>query len=166
MPILAENTEFAIKWMNLSDAQVNEGIRDPIIAYEYMNRYYVVEGNKRVSVLKYFKADSIQANVTRKIPHLSDDEDVKLYYEYMKFNEITGLNHIEFSKIGMAEQLLTLIGTENVWNEDMRMTFNSMLLHFTRAYEFRGGSKLPITVGDALTSFINVYGYEICRMHS
>jgi basic membrane lipoprotein Med (substrate-binding protein (PBP1-ABC) superfamily) len=78
----------------------------------------------------------------------------------MKFNEITGLNHIEFSKIGMAEQLLTLIGTENVWNEDMRMTFNSMLLHFTRAYEFRGGSKLPITVGDALTSFINVYGYE------
>lgn len=27
----------------LSDAQVNEGIRDPIIAYEYMNRYYVVE---------------------------------------------------------------------------------------------------------------------------
>ena len=34
MPILAEKTEFAIKWMNLSDAQINEGIRDPIIAYE------------------------------------------------------------------------------------------------------------------------------------
>ena len=82
MPILAEKTEFAIKWMNLSDAQINEGIRDPIIAYEYMNRYYVVEGNKRVSVLKYFKADSILANVTRKIPKYSDDEDVKLYYEY------------------------------------------------------------------------------------
>ena len=32
---------------SLSDAQMNEGIRDPIKAFEYMNRYYVLEGNKR-----------------------------------------------------------------------------------------------------------------------
>lgn len=160
MPILRENTEFAVKWANLSDAQINEGIRDPIVAYEYMNRYYVVEGNKRVSVLKYFKADSIVANVTRKIPKYSEDEDVKIYYEYMKFNEITGLFNIEFSKPGMAEQLLELIGCTTRWDPEVRSEFNSLLLHFTRAYEFRGGSKLPITVGDALTAFINVYGYK------
>lgn len=160
MPILRENTEFAVKWANLSDAQINEGIRDPIVAYEYMNRYYVVEGNKRVSVLKYFKADSIVANVTRKIPKYSEDEDVKIYYEYMKFNEITGLFNIEFSKPGMAEQLLELTGCTTHWAPEVRSEFNSLLLHFTRAYEFRGGSKLPITVGDALTAFINVYGYK------
>ncbi len=160
MPILRENTEFAVKWANLSDAQINEGIRDPIVAYEYMNRYYVVEGNKRVSVLKYFKADSIVANVTRKIPKYSEDEDVKIYYEYMKFNEITGLFNIEFSKPGMAEQLLELTGCTTHWDPEVRSEFNSLLLHFTRAYEFRGGSKLPITVGDALTAFINVYGYK------
>lgn len=160
MPILRENTEFAVKWANLSDAQINEGIRDPIVAYEYMNRYYVVEGNKRVSVLKYFKADSIVANVTRKIPKYSEDEDVKIYYEYMKFNEITGLFNIEFSKPGMAEQLLELTGCTTRWDPEVRSEFNSLLLHFTRAYEFRGGRKLPITVGDALTAFINVYGYK------
>ena len=160
MPILRENTEFAVKWANLSDAQINEGIRDPIVAYEYMNRYYVVEGNKRVSVLKYFKADSIVANVTRKIPKYSEDEDVKIYYEYMKFNEITGLFNIEFSKPGMAEQLLELTGCTTRWDPEVRSEFNSLFLHFTRAYEFRGGSKLPITVGDALTAFINVYGYK------
>ena len=160
MPILRENTEFAVKWANLSDAQINEGIRDPIVAYEYMNRYYVVEGNKRVSVLKYFKADSIVANVTRKIPKYSEDEDVKIYYEYMKFNEITGLFNIEFSKPGMAEHLLELTGCTTRWAPEVRSEFNSLLLHFTRAYEFRGGSKLPITVGDALTAFINVYGYK------
>lgn len=160
MPILRENTEFAVKWANLSDAQINEGIRDPIVAYEYMNRYYVVEGNKRVSVLKYFKADSIVANVTRKIPKYSEDEDVKIYYEYMKFNEITGLFNIEFSKPGMTEQLLELTGCTTRWDPEVRSEFNSLLLHFTRAYEFRGGSKLPITVGDALTAFINVYGYK------
>lgn len=160
MPILRENTEFAVKWANLSDAQVNEGIRDPIIAYEYMNRYYVVEGNKRVSVLKYFHADSIMANVTRKIPKYSEDEDVKIYYEYMKFNEITGLFNVEFSKTGMAEQLLELTGSTTHWDPEIRTEFNSLFLHFSKAYKFRGGNKLPITVGDALTAFLNVYGYK------
>jgi basic membrane protein A and related proteins len=160
MPILDVDTEFAFKWTALSDAQVNEGIRDPIIAYEYMNRYYVVEGNKRVSVLKYFKADSIVANVTRKIPKYSEDEDVKLYYEYMKFNQISGLNNIEFSKTGMADKLLALMGSTAIWDADTRMEFNSLVNHFTKAYEFRGGRKLPIRVGDALTAFINVYGYH------
>lgn len=60
MPLLGENTEFCMKWTSLSDAQVNEGIRDPIIAYEYMNRYYVVEGNKRVSVLSTLKLTKFQ----------------------------------------------------------------------------------------------------------
>lgn len=160
MPILDADTEFACKWIALFDAQVNEGIRDPIVAYEYMNRYYVVEGNKRVSVLKYFKADSIVANVTRKIPKYSEDEDVKLYYEYMKFNQISGLNNIEFSKIGMVDKLLALMGSTAIWDADTRMEFNSLVNHFTKAYEFRGGRKLPIRVGDALTAFINVYGYN------
>ena len=133
MPILDADTEFACKWIALSDAQVNEGIRDPIVAYEYMNRYYVVEGNKRVSVLKYFKADSIVANVTRKIPKYSEDEDVKLYYEYMKFNQISGLNNIEFSKIGMVDKLLALMGSTAIWDADTRMEFNSLVNHFTNA---------------------------------
>ena len=78
----------------------------------------------------------------------------------MKFNEITGLFNIEFSKPGMAEHLLELTGCTTRWAPEVRSEFNSLLLHFTRAYEFRGGNKLPITVGDALTAFINVYGYK------
>ena len=62
----------------------------------------MLEGNKRVSVLKYFNAVSIPAIVTRKIPKLSDDYDVRLYYEYMRFNEITGLCSVEFTKLGNA----------------------------------------------------------------
>ena len=160
MPILDMNTEFAFKWAALCEAQVNEGIRDPIVAYEYMNRYYVVEGNKRVSVLKYYKADSILANVTRKIPKYSEDENVKIYYEYMKFNDISCLNNIEFSKPGLADELIDLTGGKEKWDPDKKIEFNSLINHFTKAYEFRGGRKLPITIGDALTAFINVYGYE------
>lgn len=159
MPILEEGTEFSVKWSNLSEAQINEGIRDPIKCYEYMNRYYVVEGNKRVSVLKFFKADSISAMVTRKIPRYSEEPDVKLYYEYMKFQEITGLCTLEFSRLGKAEQLLKCIGKETHWEDEDRENFNKVLFHFSKAYKFRGGERLPITVGDALSAFVNVYGY-------
>ena len=65
MPILREGTEFAEKWISLSISHEEKGIRDPIKAYEYMNRFYVEEGNKRVSVMKYFGAVSISGNVTR-----------------------------------------------------------------------------------------------------
>ena len=161
MPILDVGTEFALKWANLSEAQINEGIRDPIVAYEYMNRYYVVEGNKRVSVLKYFKAASVSAVVTRKIPVFSeDDEEIKIYYEFMKFNEITGLNSIEFTKAGRAETLLKLMNKTEKWDDDTRLDFNKILFNFSRAYKFHGGNKLPITIGDALTAFMTVYGYE------
>ncbi|MFR7796915.1 MAG: hypothetical protein ACLU37_01005 [Collinsella sp.] len=53
MPLLPFNTEFARKWSNLYDIQVTEGYRDPIIVTEFMHRFYVQEGNKRVSVLKF-----------------------------------------------------------------------------------------------------------------
>ena len=106
MPILDARTEFGFKWATLADAQVAEGIRDPIIAYEYMDRYYVVEGNKRVSVLKYFKSDSIMAYVTRKLPKKTDDKEVKLYYEYIDFQEKTGIYSLAFSRLGSAEKLL------------------------------------------------------------
>ena len=72
MPILGESTEFAAKWSSLCDAHLKEGIRDPIVAYEYMNHYYIQEGNKRVSVLKYFDAISIPGYVTRIIPARED----------------------------------------------------------------------------------------------
>ena len=61
MPLLGEKTEFGAKWARVYDYQIEEGIHDPILAYEFMNRYYVQEGNKRVSVLKYVNAYSVPA---------------------------------------------------------------------------------------------------------
>ena len=53
MPVLEENTEFSNKWEALYRSNLTEGIREPVKVYEYLNRYYVEEGNKRVSVLKF-----------------------------------------------------------------------------------------------------------------
>ena len=51
-----------------------EGIREPIKAYEFMNKFYVEEGNKRVSVLKFFDAVSIPGNVTRIVPPRTEEK--------------------------------------------------------------------------------------------
>lgn len=82
MPILGEGTEFAAKWSALCDAHLQEGIREPIVAYEYMNQYYVQEGNKRVSVLKYFGAISVPGYVTRIIPAREDTKESRIYYDF------------------------------------------------------------------------------------
>lgn len=106
MPLMDSKTEFGAKWSKLCDAHLEEGIRDPIKVYEYLNYYYVVEGNKRVSVLKFFGADSIPAFVTRKVPRLTDDETIKVYYEFMDFYKKTGVNFIWFSHTGGYERLM------------------------------------------------------------
>ena len=77
MPLLDENSEFASKWINLCAAHLSdEGIRDPIVCFEYMGRFYVQEGNKRASVMKSYGAPSIPAMVTRIVPEYSNEPDV------------------------------------------------------------------------------------------
>ena len=74
MPILSPDTEFAYKWINLCEAHLRSGIRDPIRVYEYLWKYYVAEGNKRVSVLKYYKASSFEAEIIRLIPQWDEND--------------------------------------------------------------------------------------------
>ena len=91
-PLLSEESEFAQKWISLCHAQLDEGgIRDAIKCIEFMGRFYVIEGNKRVSVLKSFGAATIMADVTRSVPVWSDTPEIKAYYEFMRFNKITGM---------------------------------------------------------------------------
>ena len=89
MPLLEENSEFAMKWSNLASYQEKEGIQDPIKVYEYMANYYVEEGNKRVSVLKFFQAPTIRAQVIRKLPRRTEDPNNRIYFEYIDFYKVT-----------------------------------------------------------------------------
>ncbi len=162
MPIMEEGTEFSAKWKNLAEAHVTEGIRDPIKAYEYMNRYYVEEGNKRVSVLKYFGAVTIAAEVIRILPEKTDDEQVELYYEFLNFNKLSKINFIEFSTKGAYDELQKLLGIKPgvEWTEDDRTRFSGVYYYFKQAYIANGGAKLNSTVGDAMLRYMKVYGFD------
>lgn len=161
-PLLREDTEFASKWMALSMAHVNEGIREPVKAYEFMNKFYVEEGNKRVSVLKFFGAVSIPANVIRIVPPRSDDKEVKIYYEFMDFYNLSHINYIWFTQEGSFAKLQKLMGKkpDEPWTDMDKENFRSLYNHFSSIFESKGGSKLSITVGDALLQFISMYDYQ------
>lgn len=161
MPLLATHTEFAMKWIRLCTSLQEEGLRDPVKVYEFMNRFYVLEGNKRVSVLKYLDAYSLPCTVIRIVPKRTETKENEIYYEFLDFYEITKINYIYFSEKGRFSQLLSQIGTPKgeAWSGDDRLEFHDFYTCFRKAYEARGGNKLPITVGDALLAYITVFGY-------
>ena len=162
MPILRETTEFASKWASLSTSHVEEGIREPIKAYEYMNKFYVEEGNKRVSVMKYFGVVSIPGNVTRIIPKRTEEKENKIYYEFLDFYRCAPINYIWFSQEGRFAKLQEAVGKEpeEEWTKDELLKFSSIYSRFSGEYQTQGGSKLRITAGDAFLAFITLYGYE------
>ncbi len=165
MPLMGSETEFAGKWQTLCQAHMAEGIREPIKAWEYMNRFYVEEGNKRVSVLKFFDAETVEAQVTRILPPIRDDAETVLYYEFVEFYRAAKINYIEFTRPGGYVRLQQLLGKSagQVWTDDDRMNFRAAYSWFRTAFEANGGGKLAITVGDALLAFLEVYGYQALR---
>ena len=161
MPVLDEGTEFADKWEALYRSHISEGIRDPIKVFEYLNRYYVQEGNKRVSVLKFCGAYSVTAEVIRVLPERTNDEKIQLYYEYLEFNRYSKINFIEFTKRGSYQKLMRMMGKSygEWWTIEEQRRFSSAYYFFEKAYKENGGDKLKITIGDAMLNYIKIYGY-------
>lgn len=162
MPLLSTSSEFAGKWMRLCTSLQEEGLRDSVKAYEFMNRFYVLEGNKRVSVLKFLDAYSVPCSVIRVVPKHTDTKENEIYFEFLDFYEVTRINYIYFSEKGRFDELLKQIGTPEgeKWTEDDRLEMSTVYINFRNAFESKGGGKLPITVGDALLAFITVFGYQ------
>ena len=166
MPLLEEGTEFAAKWSNLCDAHLEEGIHTPIIAFEFLNRFYVQEGNKRVSVLKYFEAVKIPGTVTRLIPERNDSLENRIYYEFLDFYKYSHVNNVHFSRLGSYAKLQTLVckASGESWSDDDRLNFASLFTMFSQQFYALGGGSLGLTPGDALLVYLSVYRYtDACQ---
>ena len=161
MPLLEPDTEFAGKWSNLCDAHLDEGIHTPIIAYEFLNKFYVQEGNKRVSVLKYFDAVRIAGTVTRLIPERNDSLENRIYYEFLDFYKLSKVNDVHFSRLGSYAKLQTLVckASGESWTDDDRLSFSSFYTMFRQQFLALGGGGLNLTAGDAMLVYLSVYRY-------
>lgn len=171
MPLLDYDTEFGSKWSALCDSVQELGVNEPITVFEYLQRFYVAEGNKRVSVSKYNGAVSIGAVVTRIIPKPADTVEYSLYSEFMAFYKTSGIYDIEMSVVGGFPRLLNeVLPAEQpddpdmpvqypVWDDDLRRDVKFLYSVFERYYIDKNGPRQTIRIGDAFLHFLEIYGF-------
>ena len=159
MPILSPDTEFATKWIALCEAHLESGIRDPIRVYEYLWKYYVAEGNKRVSVLKYFEASSFEAEITRLVPQWDEtDPEIARYYTFLSYSKKGVFSDIELSESRKYERLYRI---EQRLIDELdaaadTLNFNALYTRFEQAYLT---SSCKLSLGDAFLEYLHIYGF-------
>ena len=159
LPLLGADSEFGTKWIDLCAAHLAEGIRDPILCFEYLGNFYVQEGNKRVSVLKRFGAPRIFATVRRILPPLSEEPRIRAYYEFLEFYEDTKLYLIQFRRPGDYALLLSHLGKEpgEAWEEREVRTFRSWYQYFLDAFAAQKQHFDGLLPEEALLLWLQVY---------
>jgi len=163
LPLAKSNSEFMLKWAQLYMSQLAEGIREPVKLYEYLNWFYVNEGNKRVSLLKYLDAYSIRADVTRLLPSKqTNDPSIETYYQFVEFNNVTGIFDIWFKKPGGFITMLDYLGNYKpdlgLYKDKYQLFYYKIYKPFRKLYFEAGGDQLKCTTGDALLKFLDIYG--------
>ena len=162
MPLLGQDSEFATKWIGLCEAHLNEGIREPIVCYEYLGNFYVQEGNKRVSVLKSFGAPRIPGIVHRVMPQEVDPVRLKAYNEFLEFYKLTGLYDVQFTQPGSYAKLIKAVGAVpgQSWPEADRRRFRAYYQYFRDAFAAQGGRELGVAMEDVLMLWLEVHPYS------
>lgn len=171
MPLLDPDSEFAAKWENLYLAQLDEGFHSAIKVYEYLHRFYVQEGNKRVSVSRFLDMPTIMADVTRMIP----DDDVLIehpvYKEFLDFYSVCPIYDLECREEGSYRRIARLLGREigpdaEPWPEDLVRSLQSAYWHFTQVMKQMQGDLAEMPRGDAFGVYLTIYTDDALRSQS
>jgi hypothetical protein len=154
MPLLGEGSEFSSKWVELYASALENGVTEPIIVYEYIGYYYVLEGHKRVSVSSALSSYSLAAKVTRLTPPPEiKTPEAAVFFEILGDDNRKLIRHMWFSIPGRCTELRGLSGGDESLLEDSFTLFRT-------AYHKRGYDQtLPgITTGDAFWQYARIYG--------
>ena len=153
MPVSSANSSYASQWRKLCEEyRSDKAFLSPLYCYEYLGKFYLIDGKKRVSVLKYLGIPTAKAYVTRIVPMLSDDKESKLYREFLKNFELTKLYQVSFSKLGSFEKLQKAMGhvEGEKWSDEDRNLILQELRRVASALESAFGGYLNVTPADAL----------------
>ena len=167
MPLLEPDSEFGSKWSSLYSAQISEGFNDPIKVYEYLHRFYVQEGNKRVSVSNFLEMPVISADVTRIMPDADVLAKHPAYAEFLRFFDVTGIYDIEISWAGAFAEMAELLGEdlEHRWDEDKVRTLKGAYWSFSQAYEPLKSKGADLQTGDAFMIYLRIFIKDAMEHH-
>lgn len=162
MPLLPEDSEFARKWTSLLKYQQDEGIADPVKVYEFLGRFYVEEGNKRVSVMRFLGNNDIPAEVIRILPPDLDSDEIRVYRQFLRFYKCTGQYEPMMSEEDSYERLARIYGRslEEEWDWRTVQSLKAAFFRFSREYRAQGGEKLALSAGDAFLLFLDIFGRQ------
>ena len=163
LPLLDPQSEFGCKWINLCMAHLGEtGITDPILCFEYLGNFYVQEGNKRVSLLRYFDSPRILGTVKRILPPQSEEPRIKAYYEFLEFYKASRIYTVQFRRPGDYARLTALLGKKSgeVWTEEERRIFRSYFHYFRVAFDSQNTEQRDILPEEALLVWLKLYPYQ------
>lgn len=161
MPLLESSTEFAQKWIAVQESIEEEGLNNPVSVVEYMGMYYLMEGNKRVSVMRFLESDSIEANVIRYLPEVADTDEYRVYMEYLDFGKRSGIYDILMTEPGSYERLIKLTGHEGEekWTAQASKYLKADYRCFAVQYKALASDK-KMPAGDAFLTYLIAYGYQ------
>lgn len=159
MPLIGSDSEFAAKWNNLYKAQISEGFRDPVKVYEYLHRFYVEEGNKRISVSRFLDMPTIAADVERIVPSADVLDQHPEYREFLKFYNVAPVYDIETTWEGAYAEIAELLGhdLEEPWPRDLVRSLRSAYWMFSMAWRELGDKMPDIPPGDAFVVYLRIY---------
>ena len=163
LPLLGPDTEFGTKWTLLCDAHLGDvGIREPIQCFEYLGNFYVQEGNKRVSVLRYFGSPRIPSMVRRVVPPMSEDPRVVAYYEFLDFYKDTKIYTVQFRRPGDYAKLLAFLQKQpgEPWSEEERRSFNAHYQYFRDAFTSVASGHQDVLPEEALLLWLKLFPYS------
>ena len=162
LPLLARKTEFADKWISLCGAHLGEGVREPVLCFEYLGNFYVQEGNKRVSVLRHFGAPRIAGNVKRILPARSEEPRTVAYYEFLEFYKVSKLYQVQFRHPGEYAKLLKALGKkpDEIWTDEECRQFRSYFHYFSDAFAAIRPNVGDVLCEEALLLWLQLYPYE------
>lgn len=166
LPLSAPNGEFASKWTRLYWYYLsNHAVCNPVACFEYMGKFYIADGIKRVSIAKCHGLPTIPATVTRILPANTQDKEVQNYLEQAKCVDLTGLYQVSFSQTDSFARFQKALGHEPTykWNEADRLDFLFHWHTFEDALQEAFNGFLRITPADAFLVLLDDYPYDKLR---
>ena len=94
LPVESSTSRFAATWCSIYLDYLNERDIAPISCYEYLGQFYVIDGKKRVSVMKCHGVSVMNANVIRVLPSDKNSEESIQYYSFLESYRKTGLYQV------------------------------------------------------------------------
>ena len=170
LPVSAPASDYAAQWCRLYRMiQSGHGFRKPIFCYEYLGRFYVRDGMKRVSVANAAGMTCIRAHVIRILPRYTDDPACARYYSFLFQYRLTKLYQIQFTQPGFFAEFQSGLGFKPAyrWTGRDRTYFLSRWNKIEDAFHKSYADSLLITAADALVILMRKYSFEqIASMES